>query len=115
VIVQNGTTPHPDLPGVPQALEFAKDGRSEALLRLIDASGEISKPFALPPGVDAARVQMLRHALAATYEDPAFLAEAKTMKLEFEPKTADEIQRVIDQVLSIPPSVVAQYRQISAR
>jgi hypothetical protein len=115
VIVQNGTMPHPDLPGVPLALEFAKDERSEALLRLIDASGEMSKPFAAPPGADAGRVRVLREALLATYQDPAFLAEAKTMKLDFEPKKAADIQKVVQQVLSSPESVVAEYRQISAR
>jgi hypothetical protein len=115
VLVQNGATPHPDLAGVPRALEFAKGERGEHLLRLIDASGEMSKPFAAPPGVDPGRVEVLRHALLATYQDPAFLAEASTMHLEFEPKTAGEIQQVVHQVLAAPAEVVAEYKQISAR
>ena len=39
VIVQNGTTRHPDLQDVPLALEFAKDEDSRTLLRLVDAPG----------------------------------------------------------------------------
>ena len=39
VIVQNGTTPHRDLPDVPLALDFAKDEDSRILLRLVDAPG----------------------------------------------------------------------------
>ncbi len=50
---------------------------------------------------------------ARALTDPAFLAEAKTMKLAFEPKTADEIQQVLTEVLSTPPDVVARYKQIS--
>jgi len=112
VIVQNGTARHADLQDVPLALEFAKDEDSKTLLRLVDAPGAMAKPFALPPGVDPARVQVMRDALQATYRDPAFLQEAKVMNLEFQPKTADQIQQVLSEVLATPPEIAAKYRQI---
>ena len=49
VLVQNGTTPHQDLPDVPLAIEFAKDEASRQLLRMVDAPASMAKPFALPP------------------------------------------------------------------
>lgn len=112
VFVQNGVTRHRDLPDVPLALEFAGDERRKALLRLVDAPGAMSKPFTLPPGVDPARVQVMRRALQATYHDPAFLEEAKALRLQFQPKTAAEIQRVLSEVLATPPDIAAEYRQI---
>jgi tripartite-type tricarboxylate transporter receptor subunit TctC len=112
VIVQNGTMRHSDLPEVPLALEFANDDDSRTLLRLVDAPGAMAKPFALPPGVDSARVQIMRDALQATYRDPAFLEEAKVMNLEFQPKTADQIQQILNDVLATPSDIAAQYRQI---
>jgi tripartite-type tricarboxylate transporter receptor subunit TctC len=112
VFVQNGTERHKDLPHVPLALEFAKDDDSRMLLRLVDAPGAMAKPFALPPGVDATRVQELRRALLATYRDPRFLEEARAMNLDFQPKDADEIQKVLDDVLATPPHIAAKYRQI---
>jgi tripartite-type tricarboxylate transporter receptor subunit TctC len=112
VFVQNGVTRHRDLPDVPLAMEFASDERSKALLRLVDAPGAMSKPFTLPPGVDPARVQVMRRALQATYHDPAFLEEAKALRLQFQPKTAAEIQRVLSEVLATPPDIAAEYRQI---
>jgi len=112
VFVQNGTTRHKDLPNVPLALEFAKDEDSRTLLRLVDAPGAMSKPFTLPPGVDETRVQVMRSALQATYRDPGFLEEAKALKLEFQPKTASEIQKVLNEVLATPPDIAAKYRQI---
>jgi tripartite-type tricarboxylate transporter receptor subunit TctC len=112
VIVQNGVTRLPDLPNVPLALEFAKDEASRTLLRLVDAPAEMAKPFALPPGVDPARVQMLRDALQATFRDPVFLEEAKVMNLEFQPKTADQIQQILNQVLATPSHIAASYRHI---
>jgi tripartite-type tricarboxylate transporter receptor subunit TctC len=112
VIVQNGTMRNPDLQDVPLALEFARDEISKTLLRLVDAPGAMAKPFALPPGVDPARVQVMRDALQATYRDPAFLQEAKVMNLEFQPKTTDEIQQILNEVLATPSDVAAKYRQI---
>jgi tripartite-type tricarboxylate transporter receptor subunit TctC len=115
VVVQNGITPHKDLPDVPLALEFAKDEQSKMMLRLVDAPGAMAKPFALPPGVDESRVQVMRSALLATYQDPTFLEEAKVMKLDFHPKTAAEIQRILDEVLATPRDIAAKYKQIIAQ
>lgn len=112
VFVQNGATPHKDLAGVPLAIEFARDDESRQLLRLVDAPGAMAKPFALPPGVDTARVEALRTALTATYRDAAFLDEARAMKLEFQPKTAAQIQEILNEVLATPPAVAARYREI---
>jgi tripartite-type tricarboxylate transporter receptor subunit TctC len=112
VFVQNGTARHRDLPDVPLAMEFARDEASRTLLRLVDAPGAMAKPFALPPGVDAARVALLRAALAATYRDPALLEEARAMQLEFQPKDADQIQQILNEVLATPPQIAATYREI---
>jgi tripartite-type tricarboxylate transporter receptor subunit TctC len=95
VFVQNGTARHPDLPDVPLAMEFAKDEASRTLLRLVDAPGAVAKPFALPPGVDA-----------------AFLQEAQVMKLQFQPKDAGQIQQILHDVLATAPEVAAKYREI---
>jgi hypothetical protein len=112
VFVQNGTARHPDLPDVPLALEFASDEESRVLLRLLDAPSSISKPFVLPPDVDEHRVRLMRDALSATYHDPAFLAEAAAMRLDFQPKTAPEIQQVLTEVLATPPDIAAKYRRM---
>jgi tripartite-type tricarboxylate transporter receptor subunit TctC len=112
VIVQNGSTPHPDLPDVPLAQEFAKDEESRTLLRLVDAPGAMAKPFAVPPGVDPARVRALRSALAATFQDPTFQQEANVLHLVFQPKTAAEIQQILDDVLHAPPEYAAKYKKI---
>jgi tripartite-type tricarboxylate transporter receptor subunit TctC len=112
VFIQNGLARHPDLKDVPLALEFAPDDESKALLRLVDAPGAMAKPFALPPGVDPARVAILRTALTATYADPMFLEEARAMNLEFQPKTPDQIQQILSDVLATPPAIAAKYRQI---
>ena len=112
VVVQNGVERNADLPDVPLAMEFAKDEQSRMLLRLVDAPGAMAKPFTMPPGVDSARVELMRTALADTYRDPAFLEEARAMKLEFQPKDAAQIQQILNDVLATPPDVAATYREI---
>jgi hypothetical protein len=112
VFVQNGTKRHKDLPNVPLALEFATSEESKILLRLVDAPGAMSKPFSMPPGVDDTRVQVMRTALMSTYKDPAFLAEAEMMRLDFQPKTAAEIEEILNEVLATPPDIAAKYRHI---
>lgn len=112
VFVQNGTTRHRDLPDVPLALEFAKTEEDRTLLRLVDAPGAMAKPFAMPPGVDERLVEVMRAALTATYRDPGFLEEARAMKLDFQPKDAAGIQKVLDEVLATPPGIAAKYREI---
>ncbi|MET0215028.1 MAG: tripartite tricarboxylate transporter substrate-binding protein [Vicinamibacterales bacterium] len=112
VIVQNGVTRHGDLPDVPLAIEFAKDDERRMLLRLVDAPGAMAKPFTLPPGVDPARVEIIRTALTASYHDAALLDEARAMNLEFQSKTARQIHEILDEVLATPPAVAARYREI---
>jgi hypothetical protein len=114
VIVQNGAAPHRDLPHVPLALQFAGTEEDKTMLRLVDAPGAMAKPFALPPGVEESRVRVMRAALMATYRDPAFLEEAHALKLEFQPKTAAEIQTLLTEVLSTPRDVAMKYGQIIA-
>jgi tripartite-type tricarboxylate transporter receptor subunit TctC len=112
VLVQNGTTAHRDLPDVPLAIDFATDEQNRVLLRLVDAPGAMAKPFALPPGVDPGRVQVLRAALQAAYRDPALVQEARTMQLDLHPKSATEIQEILDEVLATPRDMAAKYQQI---
>lgn len=114
VLVQNGLEMHPGLPDVPRAIDFAKDEVSKVLLRLVDTPGAMAKPFALPPGVDEGRVQVLRHALLSTYQDTTFRTEARAMNLHFTPRTAADIQKILDDMLSTPPDIVAQLTKVVA-
>jgi len=112
VFVQNGTAPHQDLPDVPLALDFAQNEDSRVLLRLLAAPSAMAKPFALPPGVNELRVRVMRDALWSTYHDAAFLADAAATRLDFQPKSAQEIHEVLREVLATPPDIAAKYRQI---
>ena len=114
VVVQNGLTKHRELPDVPLAAEFAKDDTARAMLKLVDAPAAMSKPFAMPPGVDPNLVAVMRVALLSTFADPTFQEEAVTMHLEFQPKDAAGIQQVLTDVLATPQPIADKYRAIIA-
>jgi tripartite-type tricarboxylate transporter receptor subunit TctC len=59
------------------------------------------RPFSFPPGTPEKFVTIFRKAFRATLEDPAFLADAERSKLFIHHVSGDEIERYVDQLLSI--------------
>ena len=54
----------------------------------------------------------MRAAPAATYQDPMFLAEAAAMRLDFQPRTGQEIHQVLSEMLATPRAIAAKYREV---
>jgi tripartite-type tricarboxylate transporter receptor subunit TctC len=111
VIAQWALKKHPDLPNVPMVLELAKNDQDRAALELLIARLEYGRPYFVPPGVPADRVQALRRAFDATMKDPDFLADAKKLKLEIDPITGEQAQELIAKILRTPDAVAARVRK----
>ena len=54
----------------------------------------------------AERLAVLRRAVAAMLDDPAFKAEMDKRNLEFGPMSGDELQKLIGQTLDVSPAVI---------
>jgi tripartite-type tricarboxylate transporter receptor subunit TctC len=67
----------------------------------------MGRPFLAPPGIPADRVEALRKAFTETLKDREFLAEAEKMKLEINPVSGDEVQRIVQDVYRTPKPVAA--------
>ena len=106
VLLQMSTFRHPELPNVPMVTDFAKSKKDRQALRLIFALGAFGRPFMAPPGVPAGTVKMLRAAFMATLGDKKFLAAARKRKLEVQPVSGEEVQRLIAQLYAAPQDVV---------
>ena len=76
ILVQMGMRAHPDLKGVPMAIELARTAEDRQIMEVVFAKFGMSRPFLAPPGISAERLAMLRLAFDATMNDPAFRAEA---------------------------------------
>ena len=64
---------------------------------------QIFPAASLPPGTPEARVEILRTALKEPLEDPAFKADAKKSNLIVASLSGEEIQKLVNQTLSISP------------
>jgi len=88
ILAQWALRRHPELPDVPMAVDLAKtDAERQALLLLL-ARLEYGRPYFLPPGVPAERVNALRRAFDATMKDKEFLADAQKISLDVDPLLA---------------------------
>jgi hypothetical protein len=110
VMAQWALRKHPDHPSVPMVLDLAKtDGERQALLLLL-ARLEYGRPFFLPPGVPAERVNALRRAFDATMKDKGFLADAERSKLEVDPLTGEQVAALVEQVSRTAPETAERVR-----
>lgn len=103
---------HPFLQGVPAAESLATSEEDRSLLRLVDTPGRLAYPLAVAPGVPEDRVAALREALAATFADPAYRADAVRAQVRVDPNTADDATRVIQDVVTMPASVRARLKDV---
>ena len=72
----------------------------------------IGYPFALPPGVPADRVALMRKAFEDTMKDPEFQAEMMEQKLEFTPKDGKTIEGLVRQLTKTPKPVIKHYKAL---
>ena len=93
-----------------EILEYlpAAEGRNEAetkVLKLMVMASRIGRPVLTPPGVPADRIAALRAAFDAAVSSKAFLAEAKKRRLEINPVSGIEVQKIVKQILATPPEL----------
>jgi tripartite-type tricarboxylate transporter receptor subunit TctC len=113
VLLQLAPKSHPELPGVPLAIDLAKTDEARRVIEVaIHADSAVVRSLALPPGTPRDRVQLLRRAFAATLRDKEFLAEAERAKLEIEPIPGDELERVVERLFKLEPPMIARLKTI---
>jgi tripartite-type tricarboxylate transporter receptor subunit TctC len=66
----------------------------------------------LPPNTPKERVQILRKALAATFKDPDFLADAQRARLDLNPLSGDELQEAVERLWKLDKPLVEKLKEI---
>jgi tripartite-type tricarboxylate transporter receptor subunit TctC len=108
-LVQIGLRKDRALPDVPLFSDVVRgDPVKEAVAGFLSLTTAISRPLAAPPGVPAARVEILRQAFDETMKDPEFLALARTENLDIDPMSGVATQAAIQKVLATPKDIVAR-------
>ena len=95
------------------AIDFATNENSKLLLKFggHDPSA-ITRPYAVAPGTAKERVQMLRKAFVDSLKDPEFIADAKKSRLDTDPLTGEEIEKIVGQLFKMNASLVNQLKEI---
>jgi tripartite-type tricarboxylate transporter receptor subunit TctC len=113
VLVHISDQKAPELAHVPLMSDFANDHQKQ-VLRLVTSRQVVGRPFAAPPGVPEDRKQALRAAFEATLKDPAFLDEANKLKLEVNPVSGAEVDKLVAELYRTPKDIVEEARKAIA-
>jgi tripartite-type tricarboxylate transporter receptor subunit TctC len=113
ILIMGDKTPdHPLLKRVPAAETLAKNEEAKQLLRAMHAPSQITNPYVVHPEAPKDRVEALRKAFSATFNDPEFLADARKTKIEFTPSSGEKTTQVVQGILNTPAAVLARMKKI---
>ncbi len=111
MLVQVGLAKDKDLPDVPLLIDLAKTRQERAVFQFLSSNTAVGFPVVAPPGVPAARIAILRKALAETMNDPTFLRDAERQRLPVQFTAGEEVQKIVQGLVSTSPDVIATLKQ----
>jgi tripartite-type tricarboxylate transporter receptor subunit TctC len=111
-IIQVGYTSEPDLKGiVPMATDLAKSEEDKQIINFISTLGPIGRGLVTPPGTSKDLSMALRKSFAGMLSDKKFVSSTLKRRLKVQPKSGEEVQAIVNDVLKIKPAVVAKARK----
>ncbi|MBX9776056.1 MAG: hypothetical protein K2Y71_16875 [Xanthobacteraceae bacterium] len=115
LLVQASFKKDPEIGNVPLVMELTKDTEKLQILKLILAAQEMARPFAAPPGIPRDRAAALRAAFNATMKDPEYLADARKSRIDVNPVTGAEIDKLLAELYATPKDVITKASQAISR
>ena len=113
VVLQILSKPHPELPKVPLAINLAKSEEARQLIQVgIQEPSEYYRPYVLPPGTPRERVDILRKAFQETLKDSDLIADAKKARLDIEPVSGEEMEKMVAGLFKLNPRMIAKLKEI---
>ena len=109
ILLQGALEKDPELPDVPNALEFVKDDLSRRALELYFTQKTVARPLVAPPDVPADRLAILRKALMDLGGDKDFLEDVKRSRLEVAILPGEAVQAFAAKVAATPPDAVGRF------
>jgi tripartite-type tricarboxylate transporter receptor subunit TctC len=111
ILFQVGPKRESDLLDVPLWSELTKDPDKRQVLEVLSGDVAVGRPIVAPPGLPADRAKALRTAFDATVKDPKFIAETHKQKMDISPMSGEELQTVVDKIVSVSPKVAAMVKE----
>lgn len=104
IIAYGGPRPG-DIGDVPSIESLATSEEDRMVMRLVLSGTHLGRPMVAPPGMPADRVAALRKAFMEMARSPAFQKEAETMRIDVDPVTGEDMQKVVHEIMRFPASV----------
>jgi tripartite-type tricarboxylate transporter receptor subunit TctC len=102
-----------DLPGVEHVLDLVKTEEDKQLFRVgVVLPSQITRPYSVHPDTPPDRLRALRQAFMAALTDPEFVEEAQKARLDVNPVSGEEVERIVREMFEVPESVKARLRTI---
>jgi tripartite-type tricarboxylate transporter receptor subunit TctC len=113
IVLQVNAKPHPELAKIPNAIDHAPNENGRQLLKFgAHDPAAVTRLYALAPGTPKDRVQALRKAFGAVLKDNEFIADAKKSKLDTDPLTGEEVEKIVTTLFKMDPALVNQLKEI---
>lgn len=113
ILIQATRRAHPDLSKIPVAIDLAKTEEARRLIQVgIHDTSAITRPYALPPGTPKVRVRTLRKAFMDTMNDKEFLSDAEKSKLDIDPISGEEVEKIVAGLFQQEATMVTKLREI---
>lgn len=101
-----------DLQEPPLLTELAKNEDDRRIFELLATNAGMGRPIAAAPGIPADRMKAILAAYRAMIEDPAFIAEAKQLKIEIDPIFGDELSAMAKRALGTPKHLTDRVKKL---
>jgi tripartite-type tricarboxylate transporter receptor subunit TctC len=94
--------------------QYKVPANSRRLAQVLLAAGDFGRPMMVTPGTPPDRVKMLRDAFVKTLNDPEVIEEAKKSRMDIDPATGEELEKLVKEIFDSPPDVVEKVKKILA-
>ena len=108
VVLTFGLDRNPDLPGIPFALDVARNEEDRQVMRLFFSQDAAARPVIAPPGIPDDRLAALRRAFMAVEKDAEFMADADKSLLSIDLGDHAYMQKIVDMVATTPAAVAQE-------
>jgi tripartite-type tricarboxylate transporter receptor subunit TctC len=111
-LVRFAPTQPGDMPPTPYVNALAKNNEDQALLDILNAPGELGRPFIMAQDVPRERVRTLTTAFERALKDEALLEEARAQSLPIDLFSADESEKIIRTLYAASGSLIRKLKDI---
>lgn len=82
------------------------------LTTLVLAAGDFGRPYVMPPNTPPEHVKIICNAFDKTLKDKAVIADVAKKKLELDPTSSDELEKLAKEVTSQSPEIIAKMKKL---